>query len=161
MTHATADLCDSHADELAILPPGLRSFGARTRFSGPCATVRAPDDNSQVKLALSESGQGRVLVVEGGAGHACALVGGNLAALAAANGWAGLVIWGWVRDVAELARADLGILALGTCPRPSIKADRGERDVPLLLGGAVVDPGDWLYADEDGVVLADHELVAS
>jgi regulator of ribonuclease activity A len=155
MPNATADLCDDHGHAVRILSGGLRSYGGRRTFHGPVTTVRAPDDNSLVKAALAEPGDGRVLLVDGGAGELCALLGGNLASLAAEGGWAGVVVWGRVRDAVELAAADVGVLALGTCPRRSEKRDLGERDVAVQVGGATVRPGHWLYADEDGALVAE------
>lgn len=158
MEFATADLCDAHGDAVVVFPPGLLAFGGRRRFAGPVACVHAPEDNSFVKAALAEPGAGHVLVVDGEASSRRALLGGNLATLAARNGWSGVVVWGCVRDVLELALADVGVLALGTCPRRSEKRDRGRRDTALQLDGVVVHPGDWLYADEDGVILAPRAL---
>lgn len=151
----TADLCDERGEAAQVLDLPLRDFGARVRFSGKVATVRAPEDNSLVRAALEEPGEGRVLLVEGGASRRCALLGDALAALAVKNGWSGVVVHGCVRDAAELATLPLGVKALGTCPRKSEKKGRGERDVALRLAGVEVRPGQTLHADEDGVVILD------
>lgn len=150
----TADLCDRHPDKIAIATPGLRSFGGRRRFHGAIATVRCFEDNSLVRERLGEPGGGRVLVVDGGASMKCALVGDQLGALAAKCGWSGIVVWGCVRDAAALATQDLGILALATHPLRSVKRGLGERDVAVNFGGVVFQPGAYLYADEDGLVVA-------
>ena len=157
---STCDLCDAHKDDdvLRVLPPVFRSYGGRVAFSGPVSTVKCFEDNTSVKAAVDSAGRGRVLVVDGGASLRKALVGGNLASAAARNGWAGLVVDGCVRDVAELAAADVGILALGCVPMPTIKRHAGETDVRVQVQGVWVHPGDWLYADADGVVLASHSL---
>ena len=119
------------------------------------------EDNSLVRAALETPGAGRVLVVDGGGSQRTALLGGNLAALAVAHGWAGVVIDGCVRDVAELAACPIGIRALGTCPMPPAKRGAGQRDVPVRLQGVGVRPGDWLYADADGIVVLDRAATGS
>ena len=159
----TCDLCDAHKSDTSgdfrVLPPGFRSFGAHTRFSGQVATVKCFEDNSLVKAALDSPGLGRVLVVDGGASLRRALVGGNLGASALRNGWAGVLVDGCVRDVAELAVLALGILALGCVPMPPDKRGEGQRDLAVQVQGVWVRPGEWLYADEDGVLLSSKRLV--
>jgi regulator of ribonuclease activity A len=154
---ATCDLCDLHKGDVdgafRVLPPVFRSFGARPRFAGKVSTVKCFEDNALVKAAVESPGQGRVLVVDGGGSLRRALLGGNLGAAAATNGWAGVVIDGAVRDVAELAECDLGILALAPVPMPTLKRNEGQRDVAVQLQGVWVRPGDWLVADADGIVV--------
>jgi regulator of ribonuclease activity A len=156
----TCDLCDTHQADSSgafrVLPPVWRDFGARTRFAGRVSTVRCHEDNTLVKAAVDTPGEGRVLVVDGGGSLRKALVGGNLGAAAARNGWAGLLVNGCVRDVAELAACDVGIKALAPMPLPTDKRGEGQRDVPVQIQGVWVRPGDWLCADEDGVVLLDQ-----
>lgn len=160
---STCDLCDAHKDaDPALLRvwPGSRwrHYGKLLRFGGPVVTVRCFEDNSLVKAAVESPGEGRVLVVDGGESLRCALLGGNLAASSAAQGWAGLLIHGAVRDLAELREAGVGILALGHCPMPTQRRGQGLRDLPLLIDGQLLRPGDWLYADEDGVLVAARPL---
>lgn len=154
---STSDLCDAHRNDgdgaFRVLPPMLRDFGALRRFSGPVATVRCFEDNSLVKAAVESPGNGRVLVVGGGGSLRRALLGGNLGAAAARNGWSGVVIDGCVRDTAELARCAIGIRALAAIPLPTEKRGEGQRDVPVQVQGIWVRPGDLLYADEDGIVV--------
>ena len=154
---STCDLCDEHKADTSgafrVLPPAFRSFGGVTAFSGPVSTVKCFEDNSLVRAAVESPGQGRVLVVDGGGSLRRALVGGNLAAAAAKNGWAGLVIDGCVRDVAELAAAQVGIQALAAMPLPTDKRGEGQRDVPVQIQGVWVRPGDRLFADTDGIVV--------
>jgi len=164
MTFSTCDLCDAHKGDdsgaFRVMPGGLfRSYGGRARFAGTVATVRCLEDNSLVKAAVESPGQDRVLVVDGGGSMRRALLGGNLAASAARQGWAGLLIYGCVRDLAELRAADVGILALGHVPLPTDRKGQGQGlgDVVLQIGGVWVRPGDFLYADEDGVVLMPAE----
>ena len=148
----TADVLDEHGDRAAVCLVQFRSFG-RAAFSGRIATVRCFEDNVLARTSLEEDGEGRVLVVDGGGSHRCALVGESIARLALDNGWAGIVVHGCVRDSAALASLELGVKALGTNPRPSRKDGAGVVGVPLDFGGVVFEPGASLYADEDGVVV--------
>jgi regulator of ribonuclease activity A len=155
----TCDLCDARKGDtsgaLRVLSPVFRSFGAHARVAGTVSTIRCFEDNSLLKAAVESPGQGRVLVVDGGASTRRALVGGNLAAAAARNGWAGVVVNGAVRDVAELRQAAVGIFALAAVPMPPDKRNEGQRDVPVRVQGEWIRPGDWLCADDDGIVVLD------
>lgn len=157
---ATCDLCDAHKAGYAegdaafrVLPPVFASYGGRARFCGPVLTVKCFEDNSPVKAALESAGEGRVLVVDGGGSLRRALIGGNIAAAAAKNGWAGVLIDGAARDKAELAAADVGIRALALMPMPTDRKTPGQTGVPVLIQGVWVRTGDWLYTDEDGIVV--------
>ena len=152
---STADLLDQHGDRAAVCEIELRSFGAIRDFEGEIATVRCFEDNVLVKQRVSEPGEGRVLVVDGGGSLRVALLGDTLAGLAAGNGWVGLVINGCIRDVAILRELDLGINALGSNPRPSGKQGEGEIDVPVTFGGVTFTPGAMLHSDDDGIVVLD------
>jgi regulator of ribonuclease activity A len=157
MDFRTPDLLDAHP-ELEACGAGLAHFGGRRRFAGPAATLRCLEDNSRVRELLKSPGDGRVLVVDGGGSRRCALVGDVLAAAGVENGWAGIVVHGCVRDSAALAALPIGVLALGVQPRRSEKHGQGVLDVPVELLGARVRPGDWVYADEDGVVFSPRPL---
>ena len=155
---STCDLCDAHKGDdsgaFRVIPGGvLRSYGGVLQFAGPVATVKCYEDNSLVKAAVETAGDGRVLVVDGAGSLRRALLGGNLAAAAANNGWAGLVIDGAVRDLAELAAAAVGILARGHVPLPTDRRGQGLAGGAVQIAGVWVRPGDWLYADADGVVV--------
>jgi regulator of ribonuclease activity A len=154
---STCDLCDVHKNDgsgaFRVLPPVFRDFGAKHRFAGPVSTVKCFEDNSLVKAALDEPGRQRVLVVDAGGSLRRSMVGGNLAAAAARNGWAGIVVHGCVRDAREMAECEVGIRALALMPLPTEKRNSGERDVPVQIDAVWVRPGDWLYADEDGMVV--------
>lgn len=154
---ATTDLCDAFKTatdgQFRVLPPVFRDFGGLGTFSGPVTTVKCHEDNTLVKAAVDSPGLGRVLVVDGGGSLRRALVGGNLGAAAARNGWAGVVVDGCVRDVAELARCSVGIRALAAMPLPTEKRHQGQVDVPVQVQGVWVRPGDWLVADADGIVV--------
>lgn len=162
-TFSTCDLCDAYLGDdsgmFRVLAPVFRRFGALERFSGEVSTMQCLDDNSLVRAVLSEPGNRRVLVVDGGGSLRRALVGGNVAAAAASNGWSGVLVYGCVRDVAELNATPLGLLALALHPMPTVKKNQGLRDVTVQIAGSVIRPGDWLYADEDGVVVASRNLL--
>jgi regulator of ribonuclease activity A len=154
---ATADVYDElheqHGTALQSCPVQFRDLGGHRRFHGAVRTVRCHEDNALLRSVLSAPGAGAVLVVDGGGSLGTALVGDVIAGLAAANGWAGLVVHGAVRDSAALAALPLGVKALGTNPRKSAKTGAGEVDVPVDLGGVTATPGDRLWADEDGVLV--------
>ena len=158
VSKATADLCDTHPDAVHACEPLFQAYGGRRSFSGPVSTVRCFEDNSRVKEAVQSPGEGRVLVVDGGGSQRCALFGGNLGSAAVKNGWAGVIINGCIRDSTELGQMQLGIRALGTMPLRSEKRGEGERDVPVRFAGVSFRPGDFVYADEDGVVVAHGPL---
>lgn len=169
---ATCDLCDAFETDTTggfrVLPPVFQDYGSTPRFCGPVATLRCPEDNSRVREAVNSSGYvdtengrvGRVLVIDGAGSLRRALVGGNLAAAAAKNGWAGIVVDGAVRDLAELRLAQVGIRALALMPLRTAKRDEGQVDLPVQIQGVWVRPGDWLYADEDGIVVSAQALHA-
>ena len=161
---STCDFCDAYKGDTSgsfrVLAPVFQSFGGINAFSGQVSTVKCHEDNTLVKAAVDSAGEGRVLVVDGGGSLRRALVGGNLAAAAARNGWAGMVVDGCVRDVAELNAAAVGIRALALMPLPTEKRNEGQRDVPVQIQGVWVRPGDWLYADADGIVVSAQALAA-
>lgn len=160
MSRATTDLCDAHGEHVRVVATQFHDYGARREFSGLIATVKVYEDNVLVRAALEEPGQGRVLVVDGGASLRCALVGDIIAALAHKNGWEGIIINGAIRDSVAIGAINIGVKALGTCPRRSAKQGQGQRDVPISFGNVTVMPGEWLAADADGVVLAAGPLEA-
>jgi regulator of ribonuclease activity A len=155
----TTDLCDANEAALAdgslrVFAPGLLVLGQRIAFAGPAVTLKVFEDNSLVADAVKMPGEGRVLVVDAGGSLRCAVFGGNLAATAARNGWAGVVINGCARDAAEIAACDIGVRALALNPRRSVKRGEGQRDVPVTFLSVTVRPGEWIYADVDGVLVS-------
>jgi regulator of ribonuclease activity A len=163
MDFATSDLCDDHSQllddgRLAILPPVFRSFGLRLKFAGPAVTLKVFEDNALVRATLEGPGYGNVLVVDGGGSLRRALVGGQLALLARDNGWSGIVVDGCVRDCDEVNTLDIGVRALAASPRRPIKAGIGDHGVRVFIGGVPVNPGDWIYADADGILVAQQKL---
>lgn len=158
MSHiVTPDICDAHP-EVRVLEPLFINFGGTEAFCGPIRTVKCFEDNSRVKEAVSEPGDGAVLVVDGGGSQRCALLGDMLAEKAADNGWAGVIVYGCVRDVDVLAETELGVQALGAHPRRSEKHGEGQRDIPVTFAGVTLQPGQWLYADNNGIVIAEQRL---
>jgi regulator of ribonuclease activity A len=153
---ATADLVDEYGESLSSIPLQLRSFGRRTRFAGPAATVCCFEDNALLKKTLAEhpDPQGRVLVVDGGGSLRTALVGDLIAAIASDRGWAGIIVHGCIRDSVAIDGLEIGIKALGTNPRKSTKTGDGQRDAAIEFGGVVFKPGEIAYSDDDGIVVA-------
>lgn len=158
MSLKTTDLCDDHSDHLSIATPLFRDFGGRRQFHGPISTVKVFEDNSLVRTALEEPGEGRVLVVDGGGSMRCALLGDNLAEMGRQNGWSGIVVYGCIRDSADIADMDIGVKALNTHPLKSVKKGEGERDASVTFAGITIRAGSYLYADEDGIIVAAEPL---
>ena len=163
MTFSTCDLCDAHEAELAsgsiqVLPSAFHSYGKVNSFAGPARTLKVFEDNALVRSTLETPGEGHVLVIDGGGSLRSALVGGNLGALAEKNHWAGVIVYGGVRDTLELQACKVGIFALGTVPRRSARKAVGDKEVPITVGGVIVHPGDWIYADEDGVLVSRQKI---
>jgi regulator of ribonuclease activity A len=155
---ATADLCDEFGPEVRVAEPLFRDWGGSMAFAGPVETLRVFEDNALVRQVLGSPGRGRVLVVDGGGSLRSALVGGNLAALAQQNGWAGIVVNGCVRDVDEIRAVPIGVKALHAVPRKSGKSGEGDQGVAVTFAGVTFTRGCHLYADRDGLIVADREL---
>lgn len=158
MSFATTDLCDEYGDKIQVADPIFKRFGGREAFCGPIRTVKLHEDNSLVRAALESPGEGHVLVVDGGGSLRCALLGDRLAELAIENGWNGVVVYGCVRDTKELAGMNLGVLALAAHPRRSEKRGEGQPDVAVVMAGVHFAPGSYLYADADGLIVAEGKL---
>lgn len=158
MSWQTTDLCDQYSDRLQIAEPIFRDFGGSQSFCGPIETIKAYEDNSLVRRALEEPGAGRVLVVDAGGSLRCAMLGDLLAAMGEKNGWAGVVMYGCVRDSAALARIGLGVKAIAAMPIKSEKKGAGERGIPVRFAGVRFESGAWLYADEDGIIVSADKL---
>jgi regulator of ribonuclease activity A len=158
MSTATTDISDAHP-ELPVCEPLFGDYGGKEKFFGPIRTLKIFEDNALVRSALETPGKGAVLVVDGGGSTRCALVGGNLGLLAVKNGWAGIVVYGYVRDSEELSQQQVGIKALGAHPRKSEKGlHSGHVDKVLNFAGVTFKPGAWLYADADGIVVSDKPV---
>jgi regulator of ribonuclease activity A len=158
MSFATADLYDQHTDLVQVALPMFNDYGGKKKFYGPASTVRVFEDNSLVRAALEEPGDSRVLIVDGGESLNCALVGDLLAHLGRDNGWEGIIVSGCIRDSAVIAGIDIGVKALNTSPRKSVKKGAGDRDIPVTIAGVTFNPGAYIYADEDGILISDQPL---
>jgi len=158
MSVSVPDICDQFIDEIVVFDPVFRDFGAKRKFCGEIVTVRCFEDNSLVGETVRTPGRGRVLVVDGGGSLRRALLGDLLATAAVENGWQGLVINGAVRDVEILETIELGVKALAACPLRTDKRGEGQRDVPLRFAGAQLEPGQYLYADPNGIIVARRAL---
>jgi len=158
MTFTTPDVCDEFLDKLKVLDPLFTEYGGKEKFSGEIVTIKCFEDNSLVKQALGSPGDGKVLVVDGGASLRCALMGDLLGAMAVQNGWQGVLINGCVRDVEMLKTMNLGVRALNCYPLKSTKRGEGQLNVALRFAGVSLEPGQYLYADENGIVVARENL---
>lgn len=154
----TTDLCDANEDKVRVVEPMFNSFGGRQAFHGRIATLKLFEDNSLVRKALESPGEDRVLVIDGGGSLRRALVGDQLAALGVKNGWAGIVVYGCIRDSRAIGEMDIGVFAVDTHPMKTVKKNTGETDIPVTFGGVQFAPGEWLYADEDGVIVSTTPL---
>lgn len=163
MSFKTPDLCDEFESDigksLRIVSPMFQRYGARATFSGEIVTLKIFEDNSLVRTAFAEDGKGKVLVIDGGGSLRCALVGDQLAILAQKNGWEGVVVYGCIRDSVDINGINIGVRALNTHPQKSIKKNVGDRDIAVTFGGVTFNPGEWLYADEDGVLVSSTPLI--
>ena len=161
MTLKTADLCDQHAEKVEVMQPGYLDYGGQVAFSGQVSTVKCYEDNSKVRQQLLTPGKGRVLVIDAGGSKRCAMLGDILAGMAVENKWAGVVMNGLIRDSNEISQMPLGVKALGTHPRKSEKKGVGDIDVSVSFGGVDIKPGDYLYADHDGIIISKTDLKAT
>ncbi|MFO0692227.1 MAG: ribonuclease E activity regulator RraA [Polyangiales bacterium] len=158
MAFQTADLSDAH-DDVRVASPMFKRYGGAPRFAGEIVTLKLHEDNSLVREAFSEAGAGKVLVVDGGGSLRCALVGDQLAELAVKNGWAGAIVYGCIRDSVAIDGLPLGVRALDTHPKKSVKKGAGDKNVPVTFAGVTFVPGEFVYVDEDGILVSAKSLI--
>ncbi len=158
MKYVTPDLCDAYAEKIQVVAPMFRNYGARDSFGGEIVTVKCFEDNSVVKQQVDQPGAGKVMVVDGGGSMRAALLGDMLAERAAKNGWEGILIYGCIRDVDVIGVTDLGVQALGTHPMKTDKRGLGDLNVPVTFGGVAFIPGQYVYADNNGVIVSPDAL---
>ncbi|MCO1333964.1 ribonuclease E activity regulator RraA [Microbulbifer sp. OS29] len=158
MLKSTPDLCDAYPDDVQVVEPMFVNYGGRECFGGQIVTIKCFEDNSLVRELVAEPGRGKVLVVDAGGSMRRACLGDMLAEKAVANGWEGILMYGCIRDVDEIGELDLGVQALGSHPMKTEKKGAGERDLVVSFGGVNFRPGDYLYADNNGVLLAKKVL---
>ena len=159
MMKSTPDLCDQYPELIQVVEPMFSNYGGRERFGGEIVTVKCFEDNSVVKQLVATEGQGRVMVVDGGGSMRRACLGDMLAEKASANGWSGLIIYGCIRDVDEIMATDIGVQALGTHPMKTAKKGIGETQIQVTFGGVTFNPGHYVYADNNGIVVASQPLL--
>lgn len=159
MSFVTCDLCDDHPQDVQVCEPMFGSFGGREAFGGEIVTVKCHEDNSRVKELLATPGKGKVLVVDGGGSLRCALMGDMIGESAVQNGWEGVVIYGCVRDVDALAGLDLGVHAVAAIPLKSVRKGVGETGLDVTFGGVTFVQGQYVYADNNGVIVSSKKLV--
>jgi regulator of ribonuclease activity A len=158
MSWQTADLCDLHRPLLRVADPVFHSYGGLTQVEAPLVTVKLEQDNRALRTLLSQPGEGRAIAVDVG-GDYCAVLGDIMADLAVKNGWKGLLINGYIRDSVQIKTMSLGVWALGTCPMKSAKVAEGTTQVSLAFCGLTITPGDFMYADEDGILISPEKLL--
>jgi regulator of ribonuclease activity A len=158
MHYITPDLCDAYPELVQVVEPMFSNFGGHDSFGGEIVTLKIFEDNSLVREQVDISGKGKVLVVDGGGSLRCALLGDMLAEKAAKNGWEGMVIYGCVRDVDILAQTDLGVQALASHPLKSNKRGVGELNIAVTFGGVTFRPGEYVYADNNGIIVSPSPL---
>ena len=158
MTFTTADLYDKYGDDLKVALPIFKDYGAKRILHGSISTVKAYEDNSLVRSALEEPGEGRILIVDGDESLRCAMLGDMLAELGMENGWSGIIIFGCIRDASVIATMDIGVKALNTNPRKSLKRGLGDRDIPVSFAGITFNVGEYIYADTDGVIVSEKKI---
>lgn len=155
---STPDLCDAHENEVLVLEPIFNNYGGKGAFGGEAVTVKCFEDNSLVKEQLALPGNGRVLVVDGGGSLRRALLGDMIAESATKNGWSGVVIYGAIRDVDAIADLDLGVQAIGATPLKTEKRGIGDLNVSVRFAGVEINPGDYIYADNNGIIVSADSL---
>jgi len=154
----TSDISDQLHPNVQYLEPIYNDYGAKIDFSGVIHTIKCFEDNSLIREVLDTDGQGGVLVVDAGGSRRCAMLGDQLAAKAVKNNWSGIVIYGLIRDSEMINKMSIGVRALGTHPLKSIKKGVGEQSLNLSFSGVNFVPGDYLYADQDGVIIVQELL---
>ena len=158
MSFVTPDLCDENPELVSVVTPMFSNYGGKKAFFGEIVTVKCFEDNSVVKEQANEAGKGRVMVVDGGGSMRCALLGDLIAEKACENGWAGFVIYGCIRDVDAIAELNLGVQALNSIPIKSVRKGRGDLNIDLTFGGVNFKPGQFIYADNNGVIVSPEAL---
>ncbi|MCP3906484.1 MAG: putative 4-hydroxy-4-methyl-2-oxoglutarate aldolase [Oceanicoccus sp.] len=159
MTISTPDLCDEYGDAVRVADPVFKHYGAIRQFGGEVVTVKCFEDNSKVGEMVRTPGKGRILVVDGGGSPRRSLLGDQLVTLAVENDWSGIVIYGYIRDIEEIETMQMGVVALGAIPRKTEKLGVGEVNVTIDVAGLQIQPGQYIYADRSGVIVADQSLL--
>ena len=168
MSFKTADLCDQFCGddctEILVVGTCLNSYGGESSFYGEVVTLKLFEDNQLVRDQVNSDGRGanrkgKVLVIDAGASMRRAVLGDMLAAKAVENGWSGIVINGCIRDSVDMESMDLGIMALGTHPLKTVKNGVGQTNVTVSFENLTINPGDFIYVDEDGMIVSAKPLL--
>jgi len=159
MEIVTPDLCDEYPEIVSVLTPMFKNYGGIHAFGGEIVTVKCYEDNSVVKAQAAENGTGKVMVVDGGGSMRCALLGDMIAENAMKNGWLGIIIYGCIRDVDVIASLNLGVQAVSAIPIKSVRKNRGDLNIDINFGGVTFKPGEYVYADNNGVIVAPKALI--
>lgn len=155
----TTDLCDAHPEKLQVAEPiGFKDYGGRKIFNGKMVTLKCFEANPLVRKTLEQNGEGKVLVVDGGASMRCAMLGDMLGELAVKNKWNGIIVYGCVRDSSDLLKLDVGVKALNTHPMKSARTLEGQENIALRFAGTTFNPGEFVYCDEDGIIVSKEAL---
>ncbi len=158
MKFFTADLCDAHANQIQVVQDQLKVYGGETHCCGPITTIKLDEDNSGLIELLKSDGKGRVAVVDA-AGVYCAIVGDTLMGFAAQHNWSAIIVNGYVRDVFNTQHIRVGLWALGTCPMKSQKKSPSKSQVDVNFLGVEFKEGSYLYADSDGIIVSESNLL--
>lgn len=159
MEYKTTDLCDAYRDKVLIAEPiGFKDFGGRKRFSGKIHTIKCYEDHSWVEKALKTDGTGKVLVVDGGASMRCAITGDRLAGIGVKNNWNGIIVYGCIRDSVTIATLNIGVKALNTYPISRETSTQWQENIPVRFAGLAFIPGQFVYCDEDGIIISETRL---
>ncbi len=155
----TTDLCDAHPAKVQVAEPiGFNDYGGKKCFSGQIVTLKCFEANPLVRKTLEQNGEGKVLVVDGGASMRCAMLGDMLGEEAVKNKWSGVIVYGCVRDSADLAKLNVGVKALNTHPMKSARTMEGQENVIVRFAGVNFTPGEFVYCDEDGIIVSKELL---
>ena len=152
------ELCDLYPEDVRVVEPMFMNFGGNERMFGEIVTIKCFEDNSLVRDQVAKDGTGKVLVIDGGGSFRRALLGDLLAEKAANNGWSGILVYGCIRDVNAIGEIQLGVQALSTHPMKTEKRGIGDANVPVTFGGVTFMPGEYVYADNNGVLVSAKQL---
>ena len=158
MDYVTPDLCDAYPQWVRVVDPLFNNYGGQRSFGGEIVTIKCFEDNSLVREQVAQPGEGKVLVVDGGGSLRRACLGDMLAEKAVANGWEGILVYGCIRDVDAIGALPLGVQALNTHPMKTDKKGIGELNVAVTFGGGTFLPGEYRYADNNGVIVSAQRL---
>ena len=152
------DICDLN-DDLRIGDLFLNSYGAIDKSYGEVFTVKCEHSNSVVKEIVQKDGDGKVLFINHTGSELCSMVGDQIAQTAFENNWAGIITNGYIRDIEVIKNINIGIYAFNSFPKKTDKSKGiGEKDVPIQIGNAHIEPGYWIYVDTNGCVVNKEEL---